>query len=490
MPPATRRRRAGAALALAVSLGALPSACREAAGTRPGDEAWPDTLPAAAALGAPRGWTPVRAVLHVHSILSHDACDGSPVDEAGRPNEECLARLRSAICGARLGAVFLTEHDRRMVEIDSLADALLLREGDRRIAVGGATRASRIPCPGRPEGALLFPGAENQLMPIALDSLPTGTREEKRSFYDADTAGTAAVYRAFGAVVLLPHPEDEPLATIAALDPDGIEVYNPHANFSFKHRAHQGFSRFGAAWDVLPFYLRTTAAHPDLAILAMFRANRSAIDKWDALLASGRDPFGFGASDAHENALPWPLADGERGDAYERMLPWVTNVLLVSGPDPVAAGDVQGIEEAVRAGRFFVAIEAWGTPAGFDFRLTGPAGVAEMGAAVAWAPGQRLVVELPRVAGPGAGAPAPDVRARLYRIAAGGRREIVAESAERIEAVVREPGAYRVEVGIVPRHLALWLGGTGYLREVPWIYSNPIRVTGPAPPAVPGPGTP
>ena len=30
---------------------------------------------------------------------------------------------------------------------------------------------------------------------------------------------------------------------------------------------------------------------------------------------------GFGASDAHENALPWPLADGERGDAYERMIP-------------------------------------------------------------------------------------------------------------------------------------------------------------------------
>jgi hypothetical protein len=210
----------------------------------------------------------------------------------------------------------------------------------------------------------------------------------------------------------------------------------------------------------------------------MFRANHDAIGKWDALLASGRDPFGFGASDAHENALPWPLADGERGDSYERMLPWVTNVLLVRGADPVAAGDVGAIEGAVRAGRFYVAFEAWGTPAGFDFRLEGPAGVTEMGASAALVPGQRLVVELPRVAGR-AGESAPRIRARLYRIAAGGRREIVAESEGRIEAAVTAPGAYRVEVGIVPRHLEPWLGGTGYLREVPWIYSNPIRVSAP-----------
>jgi hypothetical protein len=36
-----------------------------------------------------------------------------------------------------------------------------------------------------------------------------------------------------------------------------------------------------------------------------------------------------------------------------------------------------------------------------------------------------------------------------------------------------------VEVGIVPRHLEPWLGSADYLREVPWIYANPIRVTEP-----------
>jgi hypothetical protein len=330
-------------------------------------------------------------------------------------------------------------------------------------------------------------------MPIAFDSLPRGTDEERRAFYDADTAGAADAFRGYGAVVLLPHAEDEPLATIAALDPDGIEIYNPHANFAFKHRAHQGLSRFGAIADILPFYLRTTRAHPDLALLPMFRANRNAIDDWDAMLASGRDPFGFGASDAHENSLPWSMADGERGDSYERMLPWVTNVLLVRGAAadsirPSAADDdarrAVAVEDAAREGRFYVAIEAWGTPAGFDFRLEGPAGTAEMGSAVAFAPGQRLVVDLPRVAGlangPAAGdhasGAAPAIRARLYRIGQGGRT-IVAESTERIEVAVPGPGAYRVEVGIVPRHLEPWLGGADYLREVPWIYANPIRVT-------------
>ena len=467
-------RSAAAAIALGLA------ACRApATGGSGGVPIWPDTLPSGDVIGAPRDLAPVRAVLHVHSILSHDACDGAPVDEDGRPNEPCLARFRRAVCSARLGAVFLTEHDRRLVTVVALPGALLLRDGDWPIRVDDEVRASMIRCAGGRRGALLFPGAENQLMPVAFDSLPSGTQEEKRAFYDADTAGSAAVFRRYGAIVLMPHPEDEPLTTIAGLDPDGIEIYNPHANFAFKHRAHQGLSRFGAVWSILPFYLRTTRAHPDLALLPMFRANHAAIDRWDALLSSGRDVFGFGASDAHENSLRWKLADGDRGDSYERMLPWVTNILLVRG----ATSDAATVKEALRVGRFYVALEAWGTPAGFDFRLEGPDGITEMGSAAPLASGQRLIVELPYVAGRADDQPLPAVRARLYRIETGGRRRIVSESGERIEVPVAEPGAYRVEVGIVPRHLEPWLGGADYLREVPWIYSNPIRVT-PADPAV------
>jgi hypothetical protein len=33
-------------------------------------------------------------------------------------------------------------------------------------------------------------------------------------------------------------------------------------------------------------------------------------------------------------------------------------------------------------------------------------------------------------------------------------------------------------VAIVPRHLEPYLGGAALMREVVWVYSNPIRVEG------------
>jgi hypothetical protein len=465
------------ALAL-VALGAITAAaCGHAEGGEGGVPAWPDALPEASAFAAPRGWTALRAAIHVHSLYSHDACDGEPVGAKARPNEPCLERLRRAVCRANLDAVFLTEHDRRLAEADSLRDALLLRAGDTTLLVEGRLAAKAQPCPDG-DAAIWFAGAENALMPIAFDSLPRGTILAKQRFYDSAGPGAADSFRAFGAVVLLPHPEDVTLERAVELAPDGIEVYNPHANFAPKHREAQGLSRLGAFVDLFPFYARLTRAHPDLALLAIFRANRDAIDIWDAMLAR-RKVLGFGATDAHENALPWPLADGERGDAYERMLAWVTNVLLV---EPGASGSVEAIEEAVREGRFYVAIEAWGTPVGFDVRLEGSEGTTEMGGTVPFEPGQTLAVELPRVALGGLdparepAIPEPRVRARLYRIDPSGRRTVLADSREPIRAAVPGPGAYRVEVAILPRHLTPYLGGHPPDRELAWIYSNAIRV--------------
>jgi hypothetical protein len=474
-------------------LAALATACGgPAEGGTGGVPLWPDTLLPADVTRAPRGFTPLRAAIHVHSLYSHDACDRHPVDEAGRPNEGCLARLRRAVCSAHLDAVFLTEHDRRLAEADSLRDALLLREGDTPVFVEGRLAAKLQQCPGG--SAVWLAGAENTFMPIAFDSLPRGSFLEKQQFYDMAGPGAADSFRAYGAVVLLSHPEDKTTEEVAQLAPDGIEVYNPHANFAPKHRESQGLSRLGAYLRLAPFYARLTSAHPDLALLAIFHANRNAITSWDAMLAR-RMVFAFGATDAHENALPWRLSDGERGDAYARMLTWVTNILLVEGDElsaqgnaPMAARDVGAIEvgaieDAVRQGRFYVAIEAWGTPVAFDFRLEGPAGTTEMGGTVASAAGQTLVVEPPRLSLRGldpAAEPAlpdPAIRARLYRIDDGGRRTVVAESAGTIRAPVPGPGAYRVEVGIVPHHLTPYLGTDDeLLREVPWVYSNPIRV--------------
>ncbi|HUP20281.1 MAG TPA: hypothetical protein VM778_10060 [Gemmatimonadota bacterium] len=478
---------AGPALLAAVAL-AL-AACGPARGGADGVPAWPDTLPGAASFGAPRGFTPARAILHLHSFWSHDACDGEPFDpETGEPDLECHARLRAALCAANVDVAYVTDHDRHVWRARSMEEALYHRPGDVLVPAeaGGPPVANRIACAGDGGGVLLRAGSEALLMTIGLDSLPAVADSiARRDWFRRIGPDAPERFRAHGAVVLFPHPEDASLAEIAALGPDLIEVYNPHANFAPKHRESQGLSRLGAIFGLLPFYTRTTPAHPDLALLAIFHANRSAIDRWDALLAAGRRVYGYGASDAHENALPWPMSDGLRGDAYARMIPWVTNALLV--PDGDEAARVAALEDAVRAGRFYVTIEAWGTPSGFDFHLETPDGGVEMGGAASFAPGQRLVVEPPRVVLGGfavdtvAALEPPEVRLRLIRIAPGGGREIVAEGPRPMVHPVDAPGAYRVEVAVVPRHLAPYLGGHAgkYLREVVWIYSNPIFVTAP-----------
>ena len=173
-----------------------------------------------------------------------------------------------------------------------------------------------------------------------------------------------------------------------------------------------------------------------------------------------------------ENALPIGLADGDRGDSYARMLPWVTNALLVEPP----GGPIE-LEAALRRGRFYAVLEAWGTPEGFDFHVRDRQGAMEMGSTVRFTPGQRLIVRRPVVHGLATALPEPGLRIRIYRIE-GRSRTVVGESAGSLDVPVPGPGAYRVEVGIVPRHLAPYLGGgDGHdLPEVPWIYSNPVRV--------------
>ncbi len=90
-------------------------ACSPATGGHDGAPVWSDSLPPAPEFGARRNWSPVRAILHVHSVFSHDACDNNPQDADERPNEACLNRFRAALCQSNIDAAFLTEHDRYLV---------------------------------------------------------------------------------------------------------------------------------------------------------------------------------------------------------------------------------------------------------------------------------------------------------------------------------------------------------------------------------------
>ena len=101
-----------------------------------------------------------------------------------------------------------------------------------------------------------------------------------------------------------------------------------------------------------------------------------------------------------------------------------------------------------------------------------------MGSTIGFRDSLRLVAVAPKVAGVGENLTTGRIAMQLYRIDPTGARELVAESTDRINAPFVKPGTYRVEVTIEPRHLAPYLGihASALIREIDWVYSNPIRV--------------
>lgn len=202
-------------------------------------------------------------------------------------------------------------------------------------------------------------------------------------------------------------------------------------------------------------------------MLAFLAPNQVALDRWDTLLAEGARIAGSGGCDAHENAFPMELADGERADSYRRMLFWIENHVLVDDVTP------DGIAEGLARGRFYVTTEVFGSPAGFDFVADG---TVEMGDEVPV--GATLSVTAPRLPDGWPSDPAPSITVRLLRAADGGAVEVARGDGD-LEHVTTAPGAYRVEVSMLPEHARPALGTRADLliREIPWVYSNPIFVT-------------
>ncbi|HIA00525.1 MAG TPA: hypothetical protein EYN66_01195 [Myxococcales bacterium] len=67
-------------------------------------------------------------------------------------------------------------------------------------------------------------------------------------------------------------------------------------------------------------------------------------------------------------------------------------------------------------------------------------------------------------------------RMRLFRVNESGSKK-VAEVDGALDFVVTEAGRYRLEIFVKPTHLSNYLEGHGGLiRELPWVYSNPIEI--------------
>jgi len=316
-------------------------------------------------------------------------------------------------------------------------------------------------------------------MPVMLTTPPADP-----AWYRARTPESVQALRAAGALVLHAHTEERTFDELWPLGLDGFELYNLHANVN---------PRWRQLPEVLPDLTRLIQAradgpHPDLALLALLRENPWALDTYDRFIARRRT-LGVAGSDIHQNLPPalFRTADGERLDSYRRLTRWFANYLLVR------ERSLDGVREALAAGRAYAVFHLLGEPEGVEFTLTDASGARhEVGAEVAYVPwdaaggaagggGLTLSFTPPRLP-PGAA-----LRARLLRARALGEpggdpanteRVAVAEGTGALTFAVDAPGAYRVEVSITPEHLRGELGSLADLlvRPTPWIYSNPIYV--------------
>jgi hypothetical protein len=396
-----------------------------------------------------------RAIVHLHSHYSHDACDGNPMPD-GVPDEACLGSLRDALCDAAIDTAFVTDHPAHAAE-QRFEDMLLSRPELGDVAVDGI--ANRMACA---DGTttLTLPGIEDELMPVALDRHVADDATSNDAIYNGTGPDTIAAEVAAGALVLQAHTESRALPALLASQEaglGGVEMFNLHAMLDPDLREFLGLDPLAPIAALAPFLSADTDAEPDLAFLAFYEEQSVSIGRWDAMNAVA-PTVGTAGTDAHENAFPGLATDGERFDSYRRMMSWFSNVLLVDGDDPADA------EAALREGRLFVAFESLGTPQGFDVSWDGRemSGSGEVGG--------ELVVTCPTLApeSPRDGAE-PEISVSVLKDG-----EPWQEGCGAFPVV--EPGVYRVRVDIVPHHLTGFLDDQQQLvRPFPWLYSGAFR---------------
>ena len=182
------------------------------------------------------------------------------------------------------------------------------------------------------------------------------------------------------------------------------------------------------------------------------------------------------ATDCHQNTFDDLLPDGERIDSYRRMMGWFSNHLLVT-PNADGGFDDLALKQALRAGRLYGAFEVMGFPVGFDFHAESSGTLIEMGSEAALGSGVTLTAKRPHLRNLDPKAPKPEIVVRLLRAKTAGWDTITEVDGD-LEQAIQEPGAYRVEVRMKPRHLTQYLSSYVDLAEKSfvWIYSNAIYV--------------
>ncbi len=394
-----------------------------------------------------------RAIVHLHSPLSHDACDDHET-----PAEPCLADLRAGLCDAAVDFAFFTDHP-DSAAATPFADLFWPQEGDE--SVDGI--ASRLHCDDG-SSTLWIAGIEDELMPVALDQHVASDEGENDRLYNGSDQEAVAAQVAAGAVVLQAHTEGQELTTLLERQEwgqSGVEMFNLHAMVDPRKREEDlGLEPLDYLTDAGPFISATSGAEPDLVFLAFYQEQTVSLERWDALNRVAPS-LGTAGTDAHQNALPMLMRDGERVDSYRRMMTWFGNYLAVESNTPAAA------EAALRERKGFVAFDILGTPSGFYVAY----------GQNAWSADNAAVGDVLSVACPTLAELSPTDTAEPV-VTVSVLRDGVPWQTGCGTFKVDEPGVYRVRVDIVPHHLTTFLSdqASTLVRPHPWLYSQAFRI--------------
>lgn len=485
--------------------------------------------PDGGATGAP-AWQIARTVLHVHSAISHDACDGHSRQGGTLATFDhvCLAQLKAALCADHIDVALLTDHPAYM-QVQTMQDDLLYTGGGEQLVLdaSGAPVANRIPCGGG-RSVLVSPGYEApHTMPIGL-MRPLSDPALYSTLFDDNQSAQAKkqlidAIHAAGGLAFSVHSEEPELsaAGIAALGTDGMEWYNVHGNLLtlFGRNLIGGnvdLAHLRTLFDSLghlePFLMGGPAA-ADLVLLDFLASAypEAGTAKYYDVLAQRRIAGVLG-NDVHQNVAVAPLckgalaaavckqaakaypnlltqflvagsltlSDGERVDSYARVLRWLNNRVLVHDLS------VDSVRDALAHGRSYGVFAVFGEPGAFAVWADTHSGQIDLGGQGV-AAGATLHIRLPDLPaaelGPGwdaAAAATADVHTVLYRVTPAGK-SLAAEwhgTGAQVDLPIPGPGSYAVEVLITPHHLTALLGpAASYAgHEYRWILANAITL--------------
>lgn len=293
---------------------------------------------------------------------------------------------------------------------------------------------------------LLLSGEEihNPTRPLSGDHLLVYAVEQEAAAetYDLDDL-LATVKRARG-LSFIAHPDDR------AVDWLNIPAFPWHERDVEDFTGLEIWNFMSRIKDYLPnrkTALRNIFTPEDV----MHGPPHATLELWDHLLSQGHHVVGIGNADAHAQQYTIGLVT-HTIFPYDFLFSCVNTHILTKSPlTGETAHDRELLYSALRQGRAFIGYDIPGDTRGFRFTAQGQNTAAIMGETIRLGHGVTL-----QALAPG--------RAHIKIIRHG---EIVAEEtrAENATLVVREPGAYRVEVWREYRD-----------SERAWILSNPIYV--------------